>query len=226
MSARDQAGEIGPQANGLAASLALRTQALHRRAERSGIVQDILRGQVSRDAYALYLRNLLPAYQAMEDGLRALRLAPGVREIAFPGLFRSDAILHDLGSLGGRDWAASLPLLAEGAGYAARVADAAGDGARLIGHAYTRQLGDLSGAPMLARSLTRTLGLGAEAMAFFAFPNVADPARLRDEYRAGLDRAGLELAPDGVIDEALAAFGCNIVLSDAIQREAGMRVGR
>jgi heme oxygenase len=221
LSAGDLAADHGPDRCGLAETLALRTQDLHIRAERSGIVQDILRGRISRDAYALYLRNLLPAYQAMEHGLRTLRVAPGVRRIAFPALFRSDAIAHDLAALCGADWAAAMPLLPEGARYAARVADAASDGARLIGHAYTRQLGDLSGARFLARSLEKVLRLDGEAMAFFAFPDIPDQTQFKHDYRAALDLAASELTtPETVIDEALAAFECNIAVSEAVQRNA------
>ena len=43
----------------LAAAFRQRTRLLHTRAERSGIVREVLTGQVSRKGYSLFLRNLL-----------------------------------------------------------------------------------------------------------------------------------------------------------------------
>ena len=63
--ARDLTASSGNLAN----TLRERTQALHTRAERSGIINDVLRGKASRYGYALFLRNLLPAYRQMEAGL-------------------------------------------------------------------------------------------------------------------------------------------------------------
>jgi heme oxygenase len=53
----------------LSGALRERTAELHTQAERAGIVNDILRGTATRHGYALLLRNLLPAYEAMESGL-------------------------------------------------------------------------------------------------------------------------------------------------------------
>ena len=55
-----------------------RTATLHRQAERSGFIRTMLQGRASRDGYALFLRNLLPAYQALEQGLERGRSDPGV----------------------------------------------------------------------------------------------------------------------------------------------------
>ena len=70
----------GPEPpGGLAQALRQATAALHRQAERSGFVEQVLRGEVTRPAYALYLRNLMPAYAAMERGLERHRGTPGER---------------------------------------------------------------------------------------------------------------------------------------------------
>ena len=59
-------------------ALYLRTKALHLEAERTGIIRDLLRAKASREGYILLLRNLLPAYQAMEHGLERHRGSPGL----------------------------------------------------------------------------------------------------------------------------------------------------
>jgi heme oxygenase len=199
-------------------SVALReqTQALHTKAEKTGFVNAILRGQATREGYTLYLRNLLPAYQAIERGLDRHRDAPGVRQVALPALYRSAAIEHDLAGIAGENWDAQVPLLPAGQAYAERVA--ASDGIRLIGHAYTRYLGDLNGGQGLKRLLARLLGLGPEALSLYEFPLVPDPRAFTVEYRTRLDLAGQEIDDaEAVVQEAVAAFRLNIDLSEAVQ---------
>jgi heme oxygenase len=202
-------------------SVALReqTQALHTKAEKTGFVNAILRGQATREGYTLYLRNLLPAYQAIERGLDRHRDAPGVRQVALPALYRSAAIEHDLAGIAGEGWA-QMPLLPAGQAYADRVV--AADGPGLIGHAYTRYLGDLNGGQGLKRLLARLLGLGPEALSLYEFPLIPDPRAFTAEYRTRLDLAGQEIDDaEAVVEEAVTAFRVNIALSEAVQAAAG-----
>jgi heme oxygenase (biliverdin-producing, ferredoxin) len=207
---------------GLAAALRERTRLLHVRAERTGIVREVLAGRASRQGYALLLRNLLPAYARLEAGLEEHRLAPGVRAFAQPAVYRSHALAADLEVLCGADWRSALPLLPAGARYARQVGRAArGDGARLIAHAYTRYLGDLYGGQILRRLLARSLGLGAQSLSFYDFPGIGDAEAFRAGYRTALDRAALEIADcTAVIDEAARAFELNIAVSTAVQEAA------
>jgi heme oxygenase (biliverdin-producing, ferredoxin) len=210
-------------ANGLAGALRERTQTLHTRAERTGIVNAVLRGTASRHGYVLLLRNLLPAYQWMEAGLERHRQAPGIGAFARPEIYRAKALVSDLRALAGVDWPGSLPLLPAGEQYAQRVASATeGDGTRLIGHAYARYLGDLSGGQILRRLLARTLGLGERELSFYDFPDVADVDTLKHSFRVALDRVGAEIADaEGIVSEAISAFELNIALSEAVQVAAG-----
>ncbi len=191
-----------------------RTRALHIQAERSGIVAALLRGKADRRDYALYLRNLLPAYEAMERILQSGGKSILAR-VAYPGLYRAPAIEHDLRHLAGGDWQTTLPLLASGRRYAARVAVAAeGDGSRLIAHCYTRYLGDLNGGQVIGRRLARLFDLGDWSPAFNAFPEISDTARFAETFRTALDDAGREAeAPWAAVDEAALAFQMNIQVS-------------
>lgn len=208
---------------GLATALRERTRALHVQAERSGFVGEMLRGRAGRVGYELFLRNLLPVYAAMEQGLERHRHVPALRSVAQPALYRTPALEHDLDGLCGAGWARSRPLLPAGEAYAARIeAAATGDGACLIAHAYARYLGDLSGGQILMRLLGRSLGLGPSTLAFYAFPAIADLEAFKAAYRDALDRAGLEIAdPGAVIEEAAMAFRLNIELSLAVQAAVG-----
>lgn len=203
---------------GLARRLRERTAALHKVAERSGIAREILRGAATRSRYALFLRSLLPVYQAMERGLEAWRATPLIGPFALPSLYRAAALESDLVALCGHRWPASLPWLPAARRYAQRVDECAqGGGARLIGHAYVRYLGDLSGGQVLASVLARSLGIGESALRFYAFPEIADTERFKTEYRRALDRTATLLCDaDAVVEEAAVAFGLNIELSDAV----------
>jgi len=200
-------------------ALYLRTKSLHVEAERTGIIRDMLRGEASRPGYILLLRNLLPAYRAMEQGLQRHRGSAVLGVVAGYRLERAAAIEADLLALGGRRWRREIPLLAAAEIYAGRIAEVAeGNGARLIAHAYTRYLGDLSGGQILRRLLARSLGLGPSQLSFYDFPDFADLDALKADFRAALDQAGaLASDPDAIIEEGAVAFSHNIALSCAVQ---------
>ena len=195
-----------------------RTHRLHARAERSGIVNALLRGKASRYSYALLMRNLVPAYQALEAGLDAHRHLPDMRGIARHELYRIPALTFDLTELFGHEWDVALPLLPAGAEYGRRVAIAAeGDGARLIAHAYTRYLGDLSGGQVLKRLLLSSPGLRLQEVSFYDFPLIDGIEDFKKHYRCSIDgyaasRPDLEM----IVGEAVTAFEMNIAVSEAV----------
>jgi len=208
-------------AAGLADAMRARTRSLHRRAERSGVVHAILQGEVSRAAYVLLLRNLLPAYRALEQGLERHREAPGVRAIAWRAVFRADALVADLDRLCGAGRWQTLPLLPAGAVYERCIQRAAGHarGERLIAHAYTRFLGDLNGGQVLRSLLARRPGIEPSALSFYSFERIDEPRNFAARYRRAFDEAGREVTDAaGVVHEAALAFRLNVSLSCAVAR--------
>lgn len=212
-----------PPAPGLADRLRQCTAELHAQAEQSGVVREILAGQIPVERYALYLRNLLPAYRELERGLHQVRAQPGLGALYRPEIWRAPAIESDLSRLVGRDGSERLPLLPAGQSYARRVAAAAaGDGSLLIAHAYVRYLGDLAGGQVLKRRLAAVPGIGPACVGFYEFPQLESPRTFARAYRAAIDAAALQLAADdAVLAEAAAAFRCNIELSEAVAQAPG-----
>jgi heme oxygenase len=204
---------------GLADALRDATQALHTRAERTGLVNDILRGQASREDYAVFLRNLLPVYEALEQGLERRRGLPEIGELAQPSVYRAASLIADLEALHGPGWADEIPILPVGRDYAARLIQiAADDPSRLIPHAYVRYLGDLNGGQVLKRLLARALNLPATMLGFYEFQDIADLQSFRGWYRDAFDAAGTQIADFAPLcEEAQAAFSLNIALSDALK---------
>jgi heme oxygenase len=208
-------------------ALYLRTKTLHVEAERTGIIRDLLRGEADLEGYTLLLRNLLPAYRALEQGLERHRDSKGLRQIANFRLKRAPAIESDLVAICGKRWSHDLPLLDVGKLYASQIAKAAeGDGARLIAHAYTRYLGDLSGGRILQRLLARSLKLRPSELSFYDFPLFSDLDALKADYRKALDQAGAH-APNGdaIVEEGAVAFSQNIALSCAIKSIRSRGIG-
>jgi heme oxygenase (biliverdin-producing, ferredoxin) len=203
---------------GLSAALRERTKTRHRRAEHSGIVSAILRRQATKFGYTLFLRNLAPVYQQLEAGLARHRDDPGVRAIALPQVYRASALGSDIAALGGD----KLPVLhaSERYGEAVRAATDGG-GTKLIGHAYVRYLGDLSGGQVMKRLLGESLALEPRQLSFYDFPDVGDLEAFKLDYRSALDIAGTEIAEvETVLDEAVLAFELNIALSQAVLKLA------
>jgi heme oxygenase (biliverdin-producing, ferredoxin) len=203
---------------GLSEMLREATRSLHLQAERGGIIGELLRGRGSREAYGLLLRNLVPAYRQMEQGLERHADSPSIGSMARCELYRAPALESDLDELVGAGWRENLPLLPAGERYARRVAAAAeGDGVCLIAHAYLRYLGDLSGGQIMKRLLAKSLGLDAGMLTFYDFPEIADVAAFKAEYRVAIDESAVEGARIAdVIDEAKVGFKLTIDLSEAV----------
>jgi heme oxygenase len=212
----------GPSSIGVVTALYNRTKTLHLEAERTGIIRGLLRGEANRSGYILLLRNMLPAYQAMEHGLERHSASPGIELLSRYRLGRSPAIESDLVALCGEHWQRDVPMLAAGEQYASRIAHAAGgDGTRLIAHAYTRYLGDLSGGQILQRLLVRSLDLRPTELTFYDFPGVSDLDALKSDYRRALDQAGaVTVDPQAIVEEGAIAFSLNIALSCEVQAAA------
>jgi heme oxygenase len=204
----------------LAAALRDHVQALHVQAERSGIINDVLRGHATIGGYMLLLRNLLPCYEAMERALEQHRRSPILQLFARPELYRAEAIKSDLARFNA-SWRQDLPLLPQAAAYQGDIeACTRGAGTALIGHAYARYLGDLSGGMVLRRLLAPMLPPDRQpaGLDFHEFPGVSDVSACKLEFRSAIDRAGALISDwPCVLAAAAAAFRRNMDLSCAVK---------
>jgi heme oxygenase len=210
------AGSAGGAGSGgavaLSALLREGTAEAHRQAERAPFLGALLRGALSREAYARYLASLHPVYVALEGALEAHRAHPHLAPFARAELYRTEALAADLAHLAGPDWRTGVAVARAGEAYAEHVAGlAAREPLLLVAHAYTRYLGDLSGGQLLRKPVARAYGLtGPEGLAFYAFPRVADVRGCARDFRAALD--ALDLPPPragALLAEARHAFALN-----------------
>jgi heme oxygenase (biliverdin-producing, ferredoxin) len=199
-----------------------RTRKLHTLAEGSGYVSEIIHGRGSRDGYALFLRNLLPAYEELERGLERHRESPIFGGVPWADLYRAPALQHDLSAVAGPHWRRSAGLLPSAVNYARQLAaSSSGNGEKLLAHAYVRYMGDLSGGQVLKRLLGRSLTLGPEALSFYEFPAIADTAAFKSDFGAAVNAAAASIVDmRGLVEEAATAFQLNIELSEEIHSAA------
>jgi len=206
-----------PTVPSLADALRERTSALHSAAERSGILSDLIGRKAGAPAYALYLRNLLPAYETLAGRLLAYGSEPAIRLIAEGPVGQVPRLRRDIAALSGDAWERSLPLVPAAAAYADRIAAcSASSWAALLAHSYARYLGDLNGDPIL-RHLLRRRG---DAKRLAVEPR--DRARAAAiAYRQAIDAAGRFVDdPAPVLAEAETAFRLTIAVSEAVRAEA------
>jgi heme oxygenase len=196
------------------------TSELHRSAEQSGIIRELMRGQIDRHAYVLLLRNLHALYQTMEMALDRHAASPQVAPVRIPVLYRAAALAGDLDYHARADWN-NLPLTGAMRDYVARIDELSADRpALLAAHAYVRYLGDLSGGQVLARAVRRNFDLpdGAGA-AFYGFGSPADPDVLKRQFRQALDDLPVDAATaDAIVAEASQAFNRHIALFAELDR--------
>ena len=194
------------------------TEALHHQAERSGYINVILRKNAAKEGYALFLRSLEPAYRALEAALERDADHAILGLFDWPPLFRRKAIDDDLSSISGQHWQEILPVLKEAKAYAERIELVGAEAPhRLLGHAYVRYIGDLSGGQIVKALLAKNPGLHSEMLGFYDFPSINDARGYKDRFREALDRAGDMTTDQGeIVDEALIAFQLNIDLSVAV----------
>ena len=195
----------------------------HDRAEKTAFIQGFLRGVVSRDNYVRMLRDLFEVYEAMEQAQLGLRDHPVVGPLVFPELFRTTALGSDLRSFAGPQWLDRLPASAAARRYRQRLESLASDEPNLlVGHLYTRYLGDLSGGRILARIAANSLQLTVSELRFYQFPQLEAIAPFKAFYRRRLDQVGTlpAEARQAILDEANFAFGLNIALFRELEGSA------
>jgi heme oxygenase (biliverdin-producing, ferredoxin) len=201
----------------LAQALREGTAALHRQAERAGVMGELLRGRVTRGGYTALLRNLHALYRKLEAHLTRLAVDPAIARVWLPELAREAALAGDLEALYGADWEREIPLQRAMVRYLERLDELAQATPRLLlAHVYVRYLGDLSGGQIVRRVIASAFALGEDpGQAFYRFAEA--PERLAARLRAALD--AIELMPHEcaqLVDEARLAFDLHIALFEEL----------
>jgi heme oxygenase len=198
------------------------TRSWHARAERSGVMGELLARRLGRPAYVALLHNLHAIYRALEAAIERLRPSLAGMGASVPAaLQRASALAADLRCLDAAGQA-DPPLVPAAADYAQRLqALDADDAHRLLAHVYVRYLGDLHGGQLLRALVRSTFDLApgaADGTRFYDFGDDATVAGLRGELRRLLGAARLSAAQaDAVVTEAVWAFEAHCRLFEQLQ---------
>ena len=203
--------------NDVSDSLSIRlrseTKDAHVAAERSGIMQALLRGTISRPNYVALLVNLAAIYRALEAELASHAEAPALAGIDLSRLRRLPAIEQDIATLA--EPGAPTPAIRHATTkYVERLRYAgASSPDLLLAHAYVRYMGDLSGGQILSGIVSKSLGLPyGQGAAFYSFPDIRDPAEFKKQFRLALDAAAAVTSADAIIAEAQYGFALHAQL--------------
>ena len=136
-----------------AAQIKQGTKESHSAAENTKFVASFLRGVLDPQEYRKLIANFYFVYSAMEEEVEALKDHPVVGKINLPELPRKESLKEDLSYYYGPSWETEIKQSEACVKYVNRIREIAKDDPNLlVGHHYTRYLGDLSGGCLLYTS--------------------------------------------------------------------------
>jgi heme oxygenase len=213
----------------LATQLREGTKKSHTMAENTGFVSCFLKGVVDRSSYRTLVADLYFVYAAMEEEIARLRDHPVVGPIAFPELNRREALEADLTYYFGSGWQAAVQPTPSAVIYVDRIRRVAAESPELlVGHHYTRYLGDLSGGQILKTIAQKAMNLpDGNGLAFYSFPAIDDEKAFKINYRATLDRLPIDQATaDRIVAEANNAFHLNMQMFQELEGNLVAAIGK
>ena len=205
-----------------AKELKVGTKKSHTAAENTAFVKSFLRGVVSPDNYKCLVSDLYFVYKALEEEVYGLRTPPIVGSLYFPELERLIALEKDLLYYYGLDWRTKIEPSQACKQYVNRIREVAEDEPELlVGHHYTRYLGDLSGGQILKNIAKKAMNLEKAGLDFYEFENIDDAKTYKEKYRSVLDELPLTVSEkNAIITEANYAFRLNMYMFDELKGNA------
>ena len=175
---------------GLAKDLKVGTKRSHTAAENTKFVASFLRGVVDEDSYKTLMRDFYFVYSAIEEEMQRLEDDGFLSAINFKELNRVEAIKKDLRYYYGPNWNTVIKPSEACIRYVERIHEVADSNEPylLVGHHYTRYLGDLSGGQILKNIAEKAMDLPKDVgLAFYEFDDIADKKAFKTKYREALD---------------------------------------
>ena len=191
------------------------TSKSHSMAENTGFVTNFLAGVVSKESYKQLIADFYFIYTALEEQVEKFKDDPFIAPIAFDELKRVPALEKDCEFYWGKGWKSIITPTDACKNYVKRVKKI--NAKFLVGHHYTRYLGDLSGGQILKNIANKSMNLNGEGLAFYEFEGISNPGNFKNRYRTALDNLPITWS-DGelIINEANYAFKLNMDVFDEI----------
>ena len=213
----------------LASQLREGTKKSHTMAENTGFVSCFLKGVVDKGSYRTLVADLYFVYAAMEEEMARLADHPVIAPIAFTELNRREALEQDLAFYYGSDWLQQIKATPAAQVYVERIRQIAKESPELlVGHHYTRYLGDLSGGQILKNIAQKAMNLGEnDGLNFYSFPEIADEKAFKITYRAAMDHLPIDQPmADRMVEEANHAFHLNMKMFQELEGNLVAAIGK
>ncbi len=215
----------------LASLLREGTKKSHTMAENTGFVSCFLKGVVDKNSYRNLVADLYFVYSAMEEEIGKLRERkhPVVGPVGFPELNRKEALEQDLAFYFGSNWLDLVVPTPAAKAYADRIHKVAKESPELlVGHHYTRYIGDLSGGQILKRIAQRAMNLSENnGLQFYEFSLIDDEKAFKNAYCTILDSLPIDKdMADEIVDEANLAFKCNMDMFNELEGNLIASIGK
>lgn len=188
-----------------------RSRTAHSGSEHAGFMDDLMRGNGTREDYVALVAQHWFIYEALEGAEARMKESPIAAPFLSDKLTRLPALEADLEFLIGPDWRSQIAPLPTTVRYVDRIREVGATWpGGFVAHHYTRYLGDLSGGLFIGKLMARQFGFDTNGIGFYIFAEIGDPASFKDVYRTQLDAAGWDDDErERVIDEVLAAYQFN-----------------
>jgi len=195
------------------------TKKSHSAAENTAFVKSFLRGVVSKESYRTLVSDLYFVYDALEEEFRIFKNDPILSALYLPELERVVALETDLRYYFGPIWRSIVKPSEACQRYVDRIHEVAGtEPELLIGHHYTRYLGDLSGGQILKGIAEKALNLNGEGLNFYEFGKIDNAKIYKEKYRSILDNLPLtDSQQNAIITEANYAFRLNMYMFEQLE---------
>lgn len=196
------------------------TSKSHSMAENVSFVKSFLGGVIDKTSYSHMLANLYFVYLSLEEAMEKNKENEFIKPIYFPELNRTQSLKEDLSFYYGDDWANNLKPSEATQAYINRIIQVSEKRPDLlVGHAYTRYLGDLSGGQILKKIAQRAMNLQTtKGLAFYEFRNIDDELHFKQKYKNALDSLPVtsEMSTQ-IVAEANVAFNLNMKLFQELE---------
>ena len=195
------------------------TKKSHSAAENTAFVKSFLRGVISKESYRTLVSDLYFVYVALEEEIRIFKNDPVLGALYLPELERVVALETDLRYYYGPIWRSIVKPSEQCQRYVDRIHEVAKtEPELLIGHHYTRYLGDLSGGQILKNIAEKAMNLKGEGLYFYEFDKIDNAKEYKTKYRSILDELPLtESQQNAIIVEANWAFRLNMHMFDQLE---------
>lgn len=215
--------------NNLALKLRSGTQQAHTDAENVGFMKCFVQGVVDRECFSKLLSNFYFVYSELEGAIEKHKQDPAISLMYFPELNRQASLEKDIEFYNGNLWRNFIKPSPATKNYISRICQlSTHEPVLLLGHAYTRYMGDLSGGQMLQKVAQSALKLsGYEGTEFYNFAQIPDKQAFKNKYRQALDTLPVDdVTADKIVAEANHAFYLNMEIIKELEPILIQALGR